>query len=228
MKKIINWLKSSSSDFVLFVIFLVLINVVGFNAFKRIDLTQPKSYSLSKASRDIVKNLSEPLSVRVFFDKNLPAPYNTISQYVEDFLNEYQSAANRNFTISKMDMTKEKSIDIADDFGLKPVQIQEYKNNEVGFKQVYMGIVISYGDLVEKIDPITTSDGFEYTFTSIVSKMINTADVLTNLADDEKINVNVYVTSSLKKLGISGCDQVENAVSSVFGEINKQDRKSVV
>ena len=71
MKKILNWLKSSSSDFVLFIILIVLVNIIGQNLYFRVDLTEPKSYSLSKASINIAKNLDEPLSIRVFFDNEV-------------------------------------------------------------------------------------------------------------------------------------------------------------
>ena len=57
MKKIIEWFKSSASDFILFLILLVLLNFVGSNAYIRADLTKQKSYSLSKASKTIVKIL---------------------------------------------------------------------------------------------------------------------------------------------------------------------------
>ena len=61
MKKILKWLKSPKSDFILFVIFLILLNLAGHKAFLRFDLTAPKSYSLSKASKTVVKNLDAPL-----------------------------------------------------------------------------------------------------------------------------------------------------------------------
>ena len=57
MKKILQWLKGPKSDFILFVIFLVLLNFAGHRAFVRFDLTAPKSYSLSKASKTLVKNI---------------------------------------------------------------------------------------------------------------------------------------------------------------------------
>ena len=60
MKKIIEWFKSSASDFVLFLILLVLLNFVGSNAYVRADLTKQKSYSLSKASKTLVKNPDYP------------------------------------------------------------------------------------------------------------------------------------------------------------------------
>ena len=63
MKKIINWFKSSKSDFALFILFLILINIVSYNAYIRFDLTSAKSYSLSKESKNLVKNLEQPLSV---------------------------------------------------------------------------------------------------------------------------------------------------------------------
>ena len=86
MKKILKWLKGPKSDFILFVIFLVLLNLVGYRAFVRFDLTAPKSYSLSKASKTVVKNLETPLSVRVFFSDGLPSTYSNVYQYVKYIL----------------------------------------------------------------------------------------------------------------------------------------------
>ena len=166
MKKLINWFKSSKSDFVLFVIFLVLINLLSFSFYKRIDLTKSKSYSLSKASKELVNNLEQPLSVYSFFDSNLPEAYNAIAQYVEDLLTEYEGAAKKNFNVYKMNTSKPQNAKLADDFGLMQVQIQEVKSKEVGFKQGYMGIAITYGDSVEIINPISSTDGFEYLLSS--------------------------------------------------------------
>ena len=222
MKKIIEWFKSSASDFVLFLIFLVLLNFVASNAYVRADLTKQKSYSLSKASKTLVKNLDEPVSIRVFFDKNLPAQYSAITQYVEDLLDEYKRASNKNFSVSYMDLSKQENQDLAANYGLRQVQIQEVNNNEIGVKQTYMGLAISYGDSVELIDPITSSDGFEYTLTSTISKMINTAASLETLRGDDKIKLYVIMSSSIKSLRISGVDTLEDSIDKICREINKQ------
>ena len=224
MKKLINWLKSPSSDFALLIIFIVLLNIVSFNAFARIDLTGNKSYSLSKVSKQTVKNLQEPLSVKIFFDGNLPSPYNNVAQYVEDLLSEYKSSANSNFTVNKMDMRKQENLEMAADLGLSQIQIQEIKNNEVGFKQVYMGVVVTYGDSVQVLDSITSSDGFEYKFTSLITKMISTADILASLKKNEKINITLYFSDVLKQMGIVGADEVEKMAQKAFDESNKQNK----
>ena len=222
MKKIIEWFKSSASDFVLFIIFLVLINFVGSNAYLRMDLTKQQSYSLSKASKTLVKNLDEPLSIRVFFDKNLPAQYSNITQYVEDLLEEYKRAANKNFSVSYMDLSKEEDNTLASNYGLRQVQIKKKKNNEVGVKQTYMGLAISYGDSVELIDPVTSADGFEYKLTSTISKMINTAASLENLKGDDKIQLRVIISNAVKTLRISGVSDLESVVEKTAAEINKK------
>ena len=65
-----------------------------------------------------------------------------------------------------------------------------------------MGLAISYGDSVELIDPISSSDGFEYKLTSTISKMINTAASLETLKGDDKIKLYVIMSSSIKKINI--------------------------
>lgn len=223
MKKLLNWLKGPKSDFVLFVIFLVLLNIVGHRAFVRFDLTAPKSYSLSKASKTVVKNLDTPLSVRVFFSDGLPSTYANVYQYVKDILVEYKGAANKNFSVSYMDMSKPENEELATDLGIQQVQIQEIKNNEVGLKQAYMGVAIAYGDNIEIMNPVQTSDGFELDFTTRISKMISMADALSGLAKNEKLSLTLYLTDDLKKLGISGTEEAEQIIRDAYNVVNRQN-----
>ena len=223
MKKILQWLKSPKSDFILFIIFLVLINLAGHKAFVRFDLTAPKSYSLSKASKTVVKNLESPLSVRVFFSDNLPSTYTNVSQYVKDILTEYKGAANKNFSVSYMDMSKPENETLARDLGIQQVQIQEIKNNEVGFKQVYMGVAVTYGDSIEILNPVQTSDGFELNLTTKISKMISMADTLAGLAKDDKVTLTLYISDVLMALGISGAEEAEVIVREAFNSVNKKN-----
>lgn len=223
MKKIIQWLKGPKSDFILFVIFLVLLNIAGHKAFLRFDLTAPKSYSLSKASKSLVKNLDSPLSVRVFFSDNLPSTYSSVSQYVKDILVEYKGAANKNFSVSYMDMSKPENEELARNLGIQQVQIQEIKNNEVGLKNVYMGIAVTYGDSIEIMNPVQTSDGFEFNLTTKMSKMVSVADTLAGLAKNEKISLTLYLSDELKQLGISGAEEADKIIRSAFDNVNKQN-----
>ena len=220
MKKILSWVKSPASDGVLFIILLVLLNLVAVRAFVRLDMTEPKSYSLSPASKQVVKTLEEPLSVKVFFSDKLPAPYSEVSQYVKDILAEYQLAANHNFSYEYFNMDRPESQSQARDYGLQQVQIREVKDNEVGYKNTYMGMAFTYADQIETLDAITASDGLEYKISSMMSKVISDTNVLSGMKD--RVRLTLYKSAALDTFSISGLSETEGVVRRAFEKVNKR------
>ncbi|MBQ7159824.1 MAG: Gldg family protein [Treponema sp.] len=225
MKNFIKYIKSSRSDIVLFAIFLLLLNLVAYRAFVRFDLTAPRSYSLSKASIQTVRTLEEPLSVKVFFTSNLPAPYNSVDQYVRDLMTEYKGKANRNFSCEFFDMSKPENETIARTYKLNQIQIREVKNNEVGFKQVWMGMVFTYADTVETLDGITSPEGLEYKITAKINNMISTTSTLAGL--NGKVKLTLYKTDAMKDLGIQGFKEMEGAVKKAYTLVNAKNQDKI-
>lgn len=191
-----------------------------FPCFFRIDLTESKSYSLSSSSKEVVKSLEEPLNVKVFFSANLPSPYSNVDQYVKDILTEYGNSANKNFSCEFFDMEDYDNQRIARGYGLNQIQIRELKNNEVGLKNVFMGIVLSYADQIEKIDGISSSDGLEYKITSAIGKIISSTNILAGLSDNVKVSL--YKSESLEQFNISGFEKIDDEVGKAFSETNKK------
>ena len=72
---------------------VVMLNLVAGRFFARLDLTTTQVHSLSAASVDAVQTLREPLTVRAFFSRDLPVPYNNVAQQLEDLLEAYALAA---------------------------------------------------------------------------------------------------------------------------------------
>ena len=225
MKNFIKWLKSPKSDFLLFVIVIILLNLVGQNAFFRIDLTESKAYSLSDASRRAVSTLDKPLAVKVFFTSNLNAPYNNVEQYLKDILAEYKGAANKYFSCEFFDMENAENQKLAREYGINQVQIQEVNNNEIGFKAAYMGAAFIYGDSIEVLDGITSEESLEYNITTKISKMVTTADVLSGLQDD--VTLTLYTTPALSKFNISGFNQIEQSVINAYSAVNKKNQDKI-
>lgn len=225
MKKFINYLKSPKSDFFLFVLLLILANLVVSRSYFRIDLTSPKSYSLSKGSEQVVKTLEEPLSVKVFFSDNLNAPYSSVYQYIKDILVEYKSAANDNFSYEFVDLKKPENEKLARTYGLNQIQIQELKNNEVGMKRVWMGIVLLYADRIETLDALTSTDGLEYRITTTISNMVSTTSALSGLSGDVKLTL--YASKKLADFKIIGFNEMEEEIRKAFNEVNKKNKNRI-
>ena len=72
-----------------------MLNLAGLTLFFRWDLTANRIYSLSETSQQVVATLKEPLTIKVFFTRNLPAPHNATERYLHDLLEEYGVYANR-------------------------------------------------------------------------------------------------------------------------------------
>lgn len=174
MKGFINWLKKPSSDRTLLFILLVLLNLVSARSFIRFDLTAQKSYSISKASKDVVKHIDSPLSIKVFFSKNLTAPYNNVEQYLTDILSEYKANASKNFSYQFFDMSKEENQRIASELGLNPVQIDILETQGFSSKIAWMGVAITYGDYIAALDGLKITADLEYKITTTISKIIST------------------------------------------------------
>lgn len=177
MKKIVpHWFNHSAGDRFLLMIFIILLNLVSIRSFIRLDLTSQKTYSLSKASKDMIKHIQAPLSIKVFFSKNLPSPYNTVEQYLLDVLSEYKANSAGNFSYQSYDMSKEQNQRIAQEYGLSPVQVDTLENTGFTSKIAWMGIAITYGDYIASIDALKTTADLEYKLTTTVSKIIAAQD----------------------------------------------------
>lgn len=190
--------------FFVYLVVIVLVNLVSATLYYRVDLTRDKVYSLSRASQNVVSTLSEPLTIKVFFSKNLPAPHNNTERYLHDLLDEYSSHGGKLFNYMFHDVTPkeagltdeaDRNRKLADDYGISPVQIRIIENDEVKFQQAYMGLVIIHGDMVEKIPAITATDGLEYKLTTAIQNLNNKVSTILSLT--EKVKIRMYLSSSL-------------------------------
>ena len=244
-------IKEKYFKFILYLVIIGLVNIVGITLFFRADLTRDKIYSLSQASQDVVETLSEPLSIKVFFSKDLPAPHNNTERYLRDLLEEYAAKGKKYFNYTFYNVTQEdgaltqksdENRDMARDYGIQPVQIRIMENDEVKFKNAYMGLVILHGDLMEKIEAITSTNGLEYKLTTAIQKMNNKVSALLRL--NERVNVTMYLSSSLNtiapminlnelpKLGKAVADSIEKLNSKSLGildfkQVDIKDKKKL-
>jgi ABC-2 type transport system permease protein len=226
--------KSNYYKFLLYVVVIFLLNLVSATLFVRFDLTRDGLYSISKISKKVVSTLSEPLTIHVFFTKNLPAPHNNTERYLEDLLKEYAIAANHFFNyqfhnVSAQDEETGKAVnenqELASNYGIYPVQIQKIEKDEVKFQKAYMGMALIYGDMVERIPTITSTDGLEYKITTAMQKMNNKIGALLRLP--EKIQIKLVLSSSLNivapYINISGLADMPAKFETLVNKLNEKN-----
>src|SRR5215467_12035599 len=105
--------KKLSSNFNLLVLILILfgINLLASAFHFRIDLTREKRYTLSNATKDLLRNLDEQVRIDVFFKGNYPAGFKKIVNSVQEFLQETREYAHGNIEVKYSDPLKNFTVD---------------------------------------------------------------------------------------------------------------------
>ena len=99
---------------------LIVLNVLGSLFFHLFDLTKDKRYTLSETSLQIVKQVKNPLSVKIYMEGDLPADFRRLQQETKQLLEEFH-AYNSNIVFEfvnplenkdeSMDLVKEENIE---------------------------------------------------------------------------------------------------------------------
>ncbi len=196
-----QWIKWTA-----FVVVILLINSAASTLFFRIDLTRNRIHSLSQASKDVVANFEEPLTVKAYFSENLPPPYNNLEQEISDLMEAYSLRGNKFFNYSIHSIGSESTGESEDSlanradarsYGINPIQIQKVEADEVTLVSAFMGIVFIQGDLIETIPVLDVGENRELMITSTMKKMSDKTGTL--LALDKNIQLKLYLSSSLEK-----------------------------
>ena len=199
--------KKEITRFALYALVVILLNIALQTIFFRLDLTRNDSYSLTDISKEMVSELEEPLTVKIYITENLPYPYNNLEQNIRDILSEYSLAGNRNFNydiyaISNLDDEKAGASsefeEEAKSYGINPIQIQQVDQSEINLTSAYMGAAFIHADMIETIPAINPNENIEYLITSTVMQMQEKTSRLLSL--DEDISMKLYLSSSLMDL----------------------------
>ena len=167
-----NLLYSSNTLALAIVLFfiLVIINGLSKKAFKRLDLTESKRYTISKSTKKLLGQLDDIVRVEAYFSE-APDQVKLIKDEVKDMLDEYDAFASGNLQIEFINPTED------DDLkqklrmkGIPEIQVQVREKDKIEVRNAYMGLAVVYGDKQEVIPVIQKTTTLEYDLTSAILK----------------------------------------------------------
>ncbi|MBP5639929.1 MAG: Gldg family protein [Victivallales bacterium] len=149
LKKLSTCLNATIGIVVIAVI-LVIVNLIFKPVSARIDCTADKLYTLSDGTKNTLKNLTEPVSIRFYYSKDvakMPVIFKNYATRVEDLLQEYKQLAGKNLEIKKLNPKPD--TDAEDSAKLDGIT---GKSMDVfGEDQIYLGIAVSCGNRTETL-----------------------------------------------------------------------------
>ena len=151
---------------------LVVSNLIGLNVFLRLDFTDDQVYSLSDASKDLVRNLEDPVTLTAFFTGDLPPEFEANRRFLKDKLDDYRAYGGANVEYRFVDPSEDEALEAeAARYSIQPVQIQVVEENSVQLKNAYMGLALQYESKREVIPFVQDMSRLEYDITSSIRRM---------------------------------------------------------
>src|SRR6187431_919281 len=83
--------KNNIQSLLILIAILLVLNVISGYFFHRFDLTKDKRYTLSPTSLNIIKQVENPLYVKIYLQGDLPAEFKRLQSETRDLFEEFQS-----------------------------------------------------------------------------------------------------------------------------------------
>jgi gliding-associated putative ABC transporter substrate-binding component GldG len=119
--------KNNIQYLLILIAILLVLNVISGYFFQRFDLTKDERYTLSTTSLNIIKQVQNPLYVKIYLQGDLPAEFKRLQSETRDLFEEFQ-AYNKNIIFEFVDPleNEEESMDYIKELylkGLTPINI---------------------------------------------------------------------------------------------------------
>ena len=151
---------------------IFMVNLLSRDFFIRLDTTEDGIYTLSRATKDILNNLEEPVTVSAYFTKGLPPQYGKTLTDFEDLLKEYSTRSGGMVNFEFFNPNEDEQLEQqAVQSGIQPLLINAREKDEVVQKKAFMGATITQGDLVDIIPFISPGSPMEYNLTTSIKKV---------------------------------------------------------
>ena len=169
--KSINKIWSSKFWWLFLLILVVAVNFLASSFHSRLDLTKEKRYTLSNASKQLLKSLREPVTIDVFVHKkNLPSEVKKLENSIGEFLLNCKEYGKNNLQFrflnpyeGLIDSAQTRMEDSLNYFyGLYPsvLSAPEKVGDELEISKLIHGAVVKYRDTTIGIDLLQGQKGF--------------------------------------------------------------------
>jgi len=157
---------------VLFIGIFVLLNLLVYSYYFRLDFTEDSRYTLSKTSRELLQDLENPVTITAHFSDNLPPSVGSLRRDFQDLLYEYQSVSDRNVVFEFINPNADEAAEQrSQQQGIPPMILQVRKRDKSEQMRAYMGAVVKMGNQQEVIPFVGEGSQMEYNLSRSIKKL---------------------------------------------------------
>jgi gliding-associated putative ABC transporter substrate-binding component GldG len=151
---------------------IIVINLLATEYHLRLDLTEDQQYTLSTATKEILNNLEEPVTIKAYFSKNLPPHIGKTREDFQDLLIEYANRADGQIVYEFINPNEQEANEKeATQNGIQPVLINVREKDQVKQQKAFLGATIHLGEKKEIIPFIQPGAAMEYALSTAIKKI---------------------------------------------------------
>ncbi len=195
---------------------VVLLNIIGNYVFHRFDLTAEKRYTLSPATKKLLKELDDVVYFKIYLEGNFPSGFKKLRNETKEMLDEFRAYAGDNIQYTFINPSQyddvRKNSEVYEQLykaGILPTSIQVKTENGEQNQIIFPGALVSYHDKTLPLQLLTTQ--------------IATGEEETLNASIE--NLEYELASTLLKLTTKTKDKI--AVITGQGELNEKKMEDI-
>ncbi|MCZ6899957.1 MAG: Gldg family protein [Bacteroidetes bacterium] len=164
--------KNIASQLLILIGIVVLVNLISDRLFFRLDFTADKRYTLSEATKDILSELNDVVTITAYFSEDLPPQLIKSRKDFEDLLTEYENRSNGNVLYEFINPNESEAREQeTQQNGIGPIMVNVTERDQVKQLRAYMGALIQLGDQQEIIPLIRPGGAMEYSLTTAIKKI---------------------------------------------------------
>ena len=131
------------SRVLIFIGILLVLNLISEKMFLRLDFTADQRYTLSDATKNILEDLDDVVTVTAYFTKDLPPQLQKSRKDFENLLIEYENRSGGNVIYEFISPNESEEIEQqAQQKGINPVMVNITEKDQVKQMKAYLGAVL--------------------------------------------------------------------------------------
>lgn len=164
-------MKNIQTKILIGILAFIAINYAAKYVFFRLDLTANKEFTLSNATKDILKGLNDKIKVKAYFSDDLPSNVAKVKEDMTNMLAEFSSISKGNVEYEFVSPNENQAIEQeAMQQGIQPVMIQVREKDQAKQLKAYLGVILEYNGKKEVIPVIQPGTAMEYALATKVKK----------------------------------------------------------